>query len=238
MTKNEYLQRLEKSLKVNQVSDFDDILAEYDQHFSFKSSDGYSEEEIAANLENPELLAKQFALAGGIHKNTPGNIALSFGVFVASLFSGMFFIILFAWVLVMGALAVSSLTASICLIGSLNISNLLPHIPFIGGLIFGISLFAFALLISMFTAYCSMYVVQLMKAYFRWCRNTLASGRGLPVYPSLQKFPQLRIVTRRRMRSIALFCVTLFGVSFIIGYLVMALRAGSLEFWHIWHWFE
>ena len=60
MTKNEFLSVLSSVLEKNQVSDAAEIIEEYKQHFSFKLADGYSEEEIATKLGNPEQLALQF----------------------------------------------------------------------------------------------------------------------------------------------------------------------------------
>ena len=61
MTKNEYLTSLKSELKKNGVADAAEILFEYEQHFAYKTADGYSEQEIAARLGAPDALAKQFA---------------------------------------------------------------------------------------------------------------------------------------------------------------------------------
>jgi len=34
-----------------------------------------------------------------------------------------------------------------------------------------------------------------------------------------------------------LIALLVFAVFFIIGFIVCALSAGSLEFWHVWGWF-
>lgn len=65
MTKNEFLTQLESELRRRKIADADDIVSEYEQHFAFKMSDGYSEEEIAAKLGDPEALASQFGEAEG-----------------------------------------------------------------------------------------------------------------------------------------------------------------------------
>ena len=57
--KSEFLLQLKNELK-NNISDTDDILSEYEQHFAFKCADGFSEEEIAAKLGDPAELASQF----------------------------------------------------------------------------------------------------------------------------------------------------------------------------------
>ena len=60
MTKQEYLDTLTKALKTNKVKEIDEIVSEYEDHFAFKIADGYSEEEVAAKLEKPEIIAAQF----------------------------------------------------------------------------------------------------------------------------------------------------------------------------------
>ena len=60
MTKNDFLTKFTSVLKKNQVPDFAEIIEEYEQHFAFKMADGYSEEEIAARLGDPEQLAMQY----------------------------------------------------------------------------------------------------------------------------------------------------------------------------------
>ncbi|MEA4812585.1 MAG: DUF1700 domain-containing protein [Anaerolineaceae bacterium] len=62
MKKDEYLNLFEKSLRKYKVNDLEDILDEYKQHFSFKLLDGYSEEEVASKLGDPEKVALNFAL--------------------------------------------------------------------------------------------------------------------------------------------------------------------------------
>ncbi len=60
MNKNEFLSILTSVLEKNQISDAAEIIEEYEQHFAFKLADGYSEEEIAARLGDPEKLALQY----------------------------------------------------------------------------------------------------------------------------------------------------------------------------------
>ena len=59
MTKNQFIDLLKEELKHNNVPDAEDIIEEYEQHFSFKLADGYSEEKISAKLGDPKSLADQ-----------------------------------------------------------------------------------------------------------------------------------------------------------------------------------
>lgn len=60
MTKLEFMSKLASELHKRNIADAADVLEEYEQHFAFKLSDGYSEEEIAARLGSPADLAAQF----------------------------------------------------------------------------------------------------------------------------------------------------------------------------------
>ena len=60
MTKLEFMSKLASELHKRNIADAADVLEEYEQHFAFKLSDGYSEEEIAARLGSPANLAAQF----------------------------------------------------------------------------------------------------------------------------------------------------------------------------------
>ena len=57
MKKTEFLARLDQELQRRNVADAADILEEYAQHFDLKLADGYSEEEIAARIGDPAMLA-------------------------------------------------------------------------------------------------------------------------------------------------------------------------------------
>lgn len=60
MTKLEFMNQLASELHKRNITDAADVLEEYEQHFAFELSDGYSEEEIAARLGSPADLAAQF----------------------------------------------------------------------------------------------------------------------------------------------------------------------------------
>ncbi len=57
MKKTEFLTRLNDELNRRNAADAADIVEEYAQHFDLKLADGYFEEEIAARLGDPAMLA-------------------------------------------------------------------------------------------------------------------------------------------------------------------------------------
>lgn len=237
MTKEKYLKELSDLLKERGVADIDEIIAEYEEHFTRKMADGYTQEEIAAKLGSPKEIAFQFAAgtAGADRKNA-GRLVVGTGLVFADIFVVSFFILLYAWVFV---LAVSAVAPAVLGLGffirPLLPVNLIfmPPMPYIGGVIMGISLLSFGVLMGVLALYCWTLAAQLVRAYRRWHKNTLSGGK----YPPLSKHPLLGDVTRRRMRSVSLIALVVLGVSLIIGYIVLAAAAGGLGFWHVWGWF-
>ncbi len=237
MNRQSYLNELNNHLKANNVEDIDEILAEYEEHFTQKSADGYSDEEIAAKLGKPKEIAAQFKLGETqAERRSAGRAVIGTGLVFADIVVISFFILLFAWTIVLGAAAVSSAVIGIgLLLRPLLPENIifLPPMPYIGGLLWGVTMLAFGLLMGVVTIYSWSLAVQLGRAYRRWHKNMMTDGK----YPPLPKYPMLKDVTRRKLRSLALIALIALGLSLIIGYVVMAAVAGALEFWHVWNWF-
>jgi len=236
MNKAEFINTLTNTLKERNIRDVDEIVAEYEQHFSFKMADGYSEEEIAARLGDPKALGKQFD--SETTETATGNKAIvAIGLVLVDIIVTMLFALLFTWVIVMGAAAVAFAVAGVCLILDLNISNLLPSMPYFVALIFAAASLALALLAAVGAAYFWLYARQLLRSYFRWHRNTLAAAGGEAQLPSVPAHPQIPAAKNRSMRKIALIALTVFVITFQAGYTIAALTAGAFEFWHVWNWF-
>ena len=237
MTKNEFMARLASELRKRNVADAADIIEEYEQHFAFKLADGYSEEEIAAKLGSPEELAAQFE-STATAKKTGGSKALAVtGLCFADLFAGLFFVLLAGFGLVMAAAALSSAAAAVCLLGGLNIYGLIPAMPYWCGAILALSFAAMAVLLAAGCVYYGAFLRQLGRSFARFQHNTLAAASGEAALPALAIHPQFSAKTKRRLRAAALVSLALFAACFVLSYVVCALSAGSLEFWHAWGWF-
>ena len=65
----------------------------------------------------------------------------------------------------------------------------------------------------------------------------LAPCYGALTLPALPLAPQFSAKAKRRLRTAALVSLALFAACFVLSYIVCALTAGSLEFWHAWGWF-
>ncbi|NCB52975.1 MAG: DUF1700 domain-containing protein [Clostridia bacterium] len=234
MKKSDYLGRLRDELQKKKIPDVDDIVSEYEQHFAFRLADGHTEEEIAAKLEAPEAIAAQF----GTEKSekspkSAGGFLLYAGLTFAALLEAMLYILFFAWVIVLGAASVAFAAIGGCLIVNTNVAGLIPAMPYSGALILGISILALAVVSAVGTVYCFAYTKQLIKASMRWHRNMTASS---PL-PPLPVNPQFSVKIKRTLRTVILSATMVCGVTFVVAYTVLALQAGALGFWHVWHWF-
>lgn len=237
MNKQVYLNELRQRLSANNVEDIEEIIAEYDEHFIRKMADGYTQEEIASKLGAPKEIAQQFASVGvKSDGKKAGRFIVGTGLVFADIFIVSFFIVLFAWVFVLG---VTAFATALCGLGLLIRPLLpagivlLPPMPYFGAILMAVSMIALGVLIAVVTVYSWSLTLQLGKAYRRWHKNMISGGK----YPPLAKYPMLKDVMRRKLRTATLVALVVFGVGFVIGYIVLALSAGAIEFWHVWHWF-
>ena len=238
MNKHTYLSELSGRLKSHNVAEIDEIIAEYDEHFVRKMADGYSEEEIAAKLGKPEEIALQFAAAGSKTENKKTNkVLVGIGLFFSDLFVIPFTILMYAWMAVLGVTSIATAVYGIGLIiRPLLPENILimPHMPYAGGAIWGVTMIAFGLLAAFATIYFGALTRQMGRVYRRWHKNMFSGGK----YPPYSMHPILKDHLRRKLRSLALIALVTLGASFIIGFMVMAISANALGFWHAWNWFQ
>lgn len=234
MTKQDYLSELKNELRKNDVTDSDDILSEYEQHFLFKLADGFKEEEIAAKLGDPGTIAAQFAGIRQEHKATGGKkFLLTIWLTVIGAFEVMLYGAFTAFIagVFCGSLVPAALGVE--LIAGINFMNILPPMPYGGAMVFGIALIALGILLFLFALYCFAYLRQMIRASLRWRKN-LMSGETLPLLPMS---PQFSTKTRRGLRSVFLGSLMIFAIMFVLGFAILALYTHSWGFWHALGWF-
>ena len=238
MTKNEFMTKLSNELRKRNISDAADILEEYEQHFAFKTADGYSEEEITAKLGNPEELAAQF---GSEPKKGAKRSAFLTWLWLCwvDLFFGIFAVLLISWGIVMASAALSFGLTGICFV--FNLGSLpfvaLPPMPYWCGAIIGLSLSALCVLSVVGCIWFFAFIRQIFRSFGRFHQNVLAESKGAAVRPSLPIVPQFSPKAKRRLRSVALVSLMLFAVCFVLGFVACSLSAGNIQFWHKWGWF-
>jgi uncharacterized membrane protein len=241
MNRQEYLSTLEKELIKAGVHDYSEIIEEYTEHFDMKSADGYAEEEIVARLASPEEIAGQFGEIKVAHRSTPTwKKALNIvGLVFAHIFLWPIFITFYAWVIAIGAVALSNLVAGGLLVAGAGYWDVawvnMLYMPYLSSLLFGISLLSLAVLSGFGTEYFRLYTTQIIKVFLRWSKAVLGNpGKS----PPMQKHPPIKPKKRRIMRNITLLALMVFILSLVAGYISMVVISGSFEPWHIWRWFR
>jgi len=230
MNKEQYLSTLRRELHVNKVEDIDEIIAEYEEHFANKLSDGYAEEEIAAKLVKPEIIAKQFVLDTGRVKGA--NVLTKIGAVLLDTFMIPIDASLYTFAAALGAGAVGLFAGALYLVFSGGLA--FAPMPAMGRVLVGVSTVALSVITGAGTVYYTAFINQLNRAYIRWHKN-LISGRISPGYSTA---PRLTGKLKRRLRLITLVSLLVFIVVFVVGYVYLTVSAGALGFWHEWNWFQ
>ncbi len=236
MTKHDFLTALTNALKERQIPDAAEIVGEYDEHFSFRLADGFTEEEIAARLGAPEEIAAQYEGGEAAPARADAWLVRA-GFCVLDLFAGIFFLVLLACGLVLAAAALTSGAIAVCLVGGLNPFALIPPMPYWCGVMFGLALAALAVLSAAGCVYYGAFIRQLARCFVRFQHNALAAAAGRPVRPAVAARPSMPRRTARRLYLLTMISLTVFMACLVLGYLAAALSAGSPAFWHAFGWF-
>lgn len=235
MTKNEFISRLALLLERKHISDAGEIISEYEQHFAFKLADGFSEEEIAAKLGDPEQIAEQYENSGSAPVRTAPFTKI--GLYIADFFAGIFFLLLALAGIVIAVAVLVFAAVGVCLLLGISPWSLIPSMPYWCGAILGLAMLALAVLTAVGSLYYWVFWRQFLRSFARFHRNTLAAAAGKPALPSLPVHAQFEPRFKRRLRTIALIALAAFATCFVLGYIACALSAGSLQFYHVWGWF-
>ena len=238
MTKNEFLSALGKQLQQRKISDIEDILEEYGDHFAFKIKDGFSEEEIAAKLGDPAAIAAQYEASAEPVKGGVGlKIIAGTGLGFVDIISFPFLLALYAFSVVLVALAIGSLGVAASYVFGLNPYGILPPMPYHCAVIAAITLVALAVLSVLGAYFWTRLVTQMLKSYLRYRKNFMAAATGsaklLPYPIRMQLAPKVW----RRLRRALLISLCVFVFSFVLLFVVCSLSAGAVGWWHAWNWF-
>lgn len=237
MTKNEFMEKLAKELKARGVADAADIEEEYEQHFAFKLADGYAEEEIAAKLGDPAKLAAQFTAESAPAGRSGRKAAVVTGLVFLDIVTVLGFIALAAFALVLAAAAIGFAAIGVSLITKTSLYGVIPTMPYGSALLLGAASLALAVLTGIGCAWYAAFVRQSVRAFCRFQANAVADAEGKATLPALPMQPQFAAKCARRMRRCARASLIVFVVALVIGFVVSAFAAGSIEFWHVWGWF-
>lgn len=232
MDKSWFLNELAKELKLKGVDEIDEILSEFEEHFRFKADEGYTEEEIVKKLAAPKNIASEYsAESPAVNQNKKLKVG---AVAAVSPFAAIGYAFLWLSVVVLGAFSLVSFALGFCLLTTLNVGGIIPYMPYLPSFILAFACFGLSLLAAVGFIYYALYVKQWGKVYLRWCSNTIKGG----CLPSYSLHPKVSKKVAHKLKLIAVIALACFLTAFIVGYIVAAIYAGNVEFWHVWNWFK
>ncbi len=148
-------------------------------------------------------------------------------------------LIVLIWVYIgcVAAVSIASAAVGVCLIGGLNPFALLPPIPYWCGALLAISLLALSVLLAAGCIYCAFIMCRFMRAYIRsrHLKPPVTSGKASP--PLIAAYPKLTVKQMFQLRKASTTALVVFATCFVSGFIVCAISAGGLGFWHQWNWF-
>ena len=229
MTRETYISELTRLLKKQNTPDIEDIVAEYDAHFAYKTADGFTEEEVAAKLGSPAQIAEQFEQAQAGARRM-GRGVLKFGFGLLDFVLALVFTVLYGWVIALGAFAAALAAAGL---GVMFQCSALPAAPLFAAIPLGLSLIALGVLAAVACVYSHLYVVEWARAFLHFQKNCISGAYR----PGPGFHPSVTPRRRRRLRNTALVSLTVFGVLFVASFIALCAYTGTFEFWHALRWF-
>ncbi|MFP4661066.1 MAG: HAAS signaling domain-containing protein [Halanaerobiales bacterium] len=190
MNKAVFMQELREKLKSLPENEIDDILYDYEEHFSVGIEKGKSEEEIAESLGNPAKIARSYqakTVIENVNNNpTPRNI---FKGLVAILSLGFFNLVfvLGPYIGLMGGLialfagAVAMIATGLAIIVAPIVDVILPvfvtiNIPPIAAILLGIGITALGVLFFIFNLYIGRKIFNGTMKYVDWNIDIIKKG--------------------------------------------------------------
>lgn len=238
MKKDEFMRQLSHELQKRGIKDVQEIEAEYREHFAFKEADGVSEEEAAAQLGDPAVLAAQFASEPA---RSPGKLRRA-GAYagLGALGVVMWLLLAVLWAGVVALLLVSLsgvLGGAILALGGAAAGlPAFPYMPAASALLFGLALVFFGLFLCLVWRYALSGCVRLQRAAVCRLKNAFAAAGGRPGLAPSARRPGSAAGSRLRKRLMWIFLAA-FALFVAAAMVVSVKSAGGLPFWHIWGWF-
>lgn len=215
MNKIDFLTQLEKELKKHNVSDIVEIIDDYREYFDQQISIGQKEENIASYIGEIHSIVEDYIVV------EKGNRKKWFELVTVSVIAFPLLILSYGVLIVTAASAVAFWAIAIYYLFDINSFSFMPFIPLVPRLFYiACALSAAAMMFSFSVRYYGM-LNSMTKQYI--VKQSIRIGD--------YSIPSIYIKIFR-------FSVISFILLFIITFIVSAISAGSIQYWHEWQWFS
>lgn len=198
MTKKTFIEVLKKNLHMIPIEDMNDLIYDYEEHFTLGEAEGRTEDEICKSLGNPYDIAKQvradYVIAEAVEESTSSNIlravlaSLGLGlfnlIFVLGPFLGLAGVLIGLWAASLGVTL-----SGICLVLGMAFRPLLELIPYVvvsmpfgnmAAILIGIGFTAMGLLMGIGTYYLTKGGLSLTARYLQFNYNIISNRKDNP----------------------------------------------------------
>ncbi|WP_163249380.1 DUF1700 domain-containing protein [Clostridium niameyense] len=234
-SKGKYLDAMQYELSKNNVTDIEDIIDQFKEHFDLKMLDGYTEQEIIKQLLNPKELALQYeddsyskksVITNSIKNGSIGvmKIILLIIPYMAiiptliSVYITVFcgFIISFS-----GVLAAFSMLSGITFGGVVSV----PHFPIVQNTLVALICLCLSVCLVPLTYIIIKYLNRISLKFANWTVSFISGKYRLPVLMNKVIKPQ----KGRVLRNIILVSLFISLILFVALILSMLLQYGSVS---------
>lgn len=227
MDRQSYLEALSQALQNAGVKERDEALRQFSNHFKCRMSDGCSEEEVAAKLPSPAVVAKRYA-CGKCSSRT--RIKVKTGL--TGLAAALLLLLLLAIVLAFLGVTIASVASSARLILGLWQPAPLEQYPFVATLLLGIAGMGIGVLSALGTLTGAFFGRRCIRHYLCWRRHYLRAPYCL--HPPL--LPVIAERKRGRIRLAAKSAAITTGLALVAAFVLLSAYTGYHPFWREFGW--
>jgi uncharacterized membrane protein len=231
MNKKLFLTRLTLGLKAMGIEDVSDIIKDYEGHFLRESEKGKTEAEIARELGDLDQILKDYETEEVIAPSKKPTRKLSQWeiMIILDVSMALLWITLYSIIFSVFMAGIAFVLLGIYYVLQITFISVFPVLPTISlSILYGVSFIAIGLFQMNLAFRSASLSHRATKRYVVWHKSQ-TSGIQVP-FDSVKK--------SKKTIAVPFFLGTVALILMVATYVLSAMAAESVEFWHIWGWFQ
>jgi uncharacterized membrane protein len=215
MNKKTFIETLRRGLKNKGIKDIDDILEDYETYFYNQLQSGKSEDEIANRLGDINKIIDDYKTSFEGKRNQWFDY-VSIGFIAVPML-----IILYGLLIIFIGTIITTWAIAIYYLFQINTFSFLPTIPLGVHLLYVLTFLSFSLLFFSLSVHFFVHLKSMTTQYL--VRQSIRIG-----------YYQVKSIYRNILKYSAIIST----ISILLTYIVSAILAQDLQYWHVWNWFN
>ncbi len=215
MDKQTFLAKLEKELKKRKIEDVKEIIDEYEDYINHQLETGKKEKHIITFIGEIDSIVDAYGHDDVDRKHR------WFDIVATSLFAIPILIMMYGLLVGFIGLVISSWAVAIYYLFGLSSLDFMPYIPLIPKMGFILTFLSFSMFMALFSYRYFLLIKSMTNQYV--VKQKIVIGK----YELKHKYMSL-------MKSTSIAFLIILVLTFIIA----AISAKSLQYWHVWEWFS